>query len=214
MSDKRRKSVAVIVAHPDDETLWAGGTMLSYPEWDLFIVSLCRGGDPDRALRFYKALKVFKSKGAMADLDDGPEQHPLDEVELEQEILKLLPARHFDLIITHNPSGEYTRHQRHEEVSKAVIQLWHSGKLSADELWTFAFEDGHRRYLPIPVESAPIYKMFNGRILKKKYALITNTYGFTEDSWEAQTTPQAEAFWRFNNSSDAKQWLDQGGVLA
>lgn len=214
MPKKVSKSVAVIVAHPDDETLWAGGTILSYPEWDLFIISLCRGSDPDRAPRFYEALKVYNSKGAIADLDDGPDQHPLDEDELEQKILKLLPDRHFDLVISHNPSGEYTRHRRHEEVSKAVIKLWHSGKLSADELWTFAFEDGHRKYLPIPAESAPIYKMFNSQILKKKYALITNTYGFTEDSWEARTTPQAEAFWRFENSSDAKQWLDQGGILA
>jgi hypothetical protein len=145
-------------------------------------------------------------------VDAGRAEPLLDE--LEQEILKLLPARHFDLIISHNPSGEYTRHRRHEEVSKAVIHLWHSGKLSADEIGTFVFEDGHRRYLHITVENAPIYKKFNGRILSKKYALITNTYGFTEGSWAAQTTPQAGACWRFNNSTSAQQRLHQAGVLA
>ena len=28
--------VAVVVAHPDDETLWAGGLLLSHPEWSPF----------------------------------------------------------------------------------------------------------------------------------------------------------------------------------
>ena len=51
------KSVAVIVAHPDDETLWAGGTILSHPEWKWFIVSLCRGNDQDRSVRFITSLK-------------------------------------------------------------------------------------------------------------------------------------------------------------
>ena len=63
--------------------------------------------------------------------------------------------KHFDLIITHNPTGEYTRHIRHEEVSKAVIKLWHAGKISAGELWTFAYEDGNKKYYPKPVRKAP-----------------------------------------------------------
>jgi hypothetical protein len=69
----------------------------------------------------------------MGDLDDGPEQKPLDEKELERAILDLLPLKHFDLILSHNPSGEYTRHIRHEEVSKAVIH-WSSVK---EFYWVF-----------------------------------------------------------------------------
>jgi LmbE family N-acetylglucosaminyl deacetylase len=33
------KNVAIIVAHPDDETLWAGGTILNHPSWKCFIIS-------------------------------------------------------------------------------------------------------------------------------------------------------------------------------
>jgi hypothetical protein len=56
----------------------------------------------------------------MADLEDGPEQAPLTISFIQNEILRMLPQRSFDLILTHAPQGEYTRHRRHEEVSRAV----------------------------------------------------------------------------------------------
>jgi LmbE family N-acetylglucosaminyl deacetylase len=59
MSKKKSKAVAVIVAHPDDETLWAGGTILSHPSWHWFIVCLCRGSDKDRAPRFLRTMQVL-----------------------------------------------------------------------------------------------------------------------------------------------------------
>ncbi len=211
MNAKNPKSVAIIVAHPDDETLWAGGTILSNPTWQCFIVSLCRGSDSERSPKFYKALKALKSEGIMGDLDDEPEQKPLAESDIEQIILNLLPKKPFDLIITHNPNGEYTRHLRHEEVSKAVINLWHRGKISATELWTFAYEDGNKAYFPKPIENAPIHTILTEQVWLWKYLLMTETYGFQRDSWEAQTTPKQEAFWQFQNWDNAKQWLAKGG---
>ena len=71
----RSKNSAIIVAHPDDETLWAGGTILSNPSWKCYIVCLCRESDKDRATKFYKTLQILGSEGIMGDLDDGPEQH-------------------------------------------------------------------------------------------------------------------------------------------
>ena len=149
----------------------------------------------------------------MGDLDDGHEQKPLDEKEVERAILDLLPPKHFDLIISHNPTGEYTRHVRHEEASKAVIKLWHAGKISTNELWPFAYEDGNKEYYPRPVENAPISRTLTKRIWLRKYSLITETYGFEKNSWEAKTTPLAESFWQFTNSYDAEKWLNNGGVL-
>lgn len=100
------KSVAVIVAHPDDETLWAGGTLLMHPSWKCFVACLCHGDDKDRAPKFAKVVKILKAEGAMGEIDDGPEQRPLDEKVFEETILKLLPTQHFDLIITHVVQGE------------------------------------------------------------------------------------------------------------
>jgi LmbE family N-acetylglucosaminyl deacetylase len=206
------KTIAIIVAHPDDETLWAGGTILSHPSWRWFIVCLCRGNDEERAPRFYRALKILKSEGIMGCLDDGPEQRPSDGKEVERILLDLLPSHHFDLIITHNPTGEYTRHIRHEEVSKAVIRLWYRSKISANELWTFAYVDGNREYYPRAVETATVYRKLTKRIWFKKYSIITETYGFEKDSFEAETTPKSEAFWQFTDPYEAQRWLRKGGI--
>jgi len=212
MARLEQKTVAVIVAHPDDETLWAGGTILMHPSWKWQIICLCRKSDQERAAKFYNALKVFQSDGIMGDLDDGPDQKPLDENELQTAILALLPAREFDLVITHNPSGEYTRHLRHEEVSKAVIELWNAGKIEASELLTFAYEDGNKGYYPKACLNAPVYHSLPKKIWLKKYSLLTETYGFGKNSWEAQTTPKAEAFWQFNDPQEAEKWVNNLGI--
>jgi len=212
MNEIKPKNVAVIVAHPDDETLWVGGTILSHPTWNCFIVSVCRGNDTERAPKFYEALKILNAKGTMGTLDDSPDQKPLDIKIVEQVILDLLPAKNYHLIISHNPSGEYTRHIRHEEVSKAVIKLWYNKKITTDKLWTVAYKDGKREYYPRPEKDAAIYRTLTKRTWKRKYSIITETYGFEKNSWEAKTTPKDEAFRQFTNSFTAVKWLNNGGV--
>jgi LmbE family N-acetylglucosaminyl deacetylase len=187
---------AVIVAHPDDETLWAGGLMLMYPDVDWTVVTLCRKSDLDRAPKFFKALERLNAVGFMADLDDCPEQTPLDNGEMQKTIAELLPSNRFNLVITHSTAGEYTRHLRHEETAKAVLELWNSDRLFADELWTFAYEDGNRKYLPRAIKNADLLVGLNDEIWRQKHDIITRIYGFSQESFEAKTTPKEEAFWR------------------
>jgi hypothetical protein len=47
------------------------------------------------------------------------------------------------------------------------------------------------------------------RIWLRKYSIITETYGFEKNGFEAQTTPMAESFWRFTDPAVAKKWLKQ-----
>ena len=196
------QSVAVIVAHPDDETLWTGGLILNNPSAQWFIVCLSRKSDTERAKKFDQALKDLGAEGVMGDLDDGPTQNPVANKVVEDLIMDLLPHRHYDLIITHNPSGEYTRHLRHEETSNAVMRLWNSGKIDAGELWAFAYEDGNKAYYPRPIQTAFICQKLWGDVWFKKYRIITETYGFATNSWEALTTPQSEAFQQIYRQND------------
>jgi len=203
----KKLKVAIIVAHPDDETLWAGGTILSNPNWQCFIACLCRVSDTERAMNFFNALKIYKSEGMMADLDDSPEQNALNITEVENAILSILPKKKFDLIISHDPGGEYTRHIRHEEVSEAVINLWYTGKISSAQLWTFAYTDSNKQHYPAAIETASIYNTLTKQIWLRKHKLLTDTYGFEKKSWEAKTTPLVESFWRFTNADVAVKWL-------
>ena len=115
------------------------------------------------------------------------------------------------MVITHDPEGEYTRHLRHEETSRAVIDLWYKKKISAKELRTFAYEDGGKSYFPKPIKNADIFLELPENIWKKKYQIITETYGFEKNSFEAQTTPRAEAFWQFMSPDMARQWINKRG---
>lgn len=213
MNQVKSKTVVIIVAHPDDETLWAGGLLLNHPEWRCFVICLCRRDDENRAPKFKKALDVFHAKGIMGDLDDGPEQTPLQEADVEFKLLSLLPSLAFDLLITHSPYGEYTRHLRHEEIGKAVIKLWNRGLIHCEELWNFAYEDGGRMYFPRPVKTADVYIELSDEIWQIKYNIIKDLYGFGSQSWEAETTPKAEAFWQFFTRATAMDALNRKKIL-
>jgi LmbE family N-acetylglucosaminyl deacetylase len=188
---------AVIVAHPDDETLWAGGTILLHPDCNWAVVTLCRKNDTDRAPKFLQALEQLNAAGAMGDLDDSPEQRPLPAHDVQDTIVELLPSDRFDVIITHGLWGEYTKHLRHEETGKAVMALWESERLFAKQIWRFAYEDGGGKYLPRPVQDADLQIELPEEIWQKKYDIITKVYGFGADSFEAKTTLRKEAFWCF-----------------
>jgi LmbE family N-acetylglucosaminyl deacetylase len=186
--------VGVIVAHPDDETLWAGGAILMHPDWRCRILSVSRASDPDRAPRFHNALTYLGASGDMADLDDGAEQTSLTESKIRETIAAFAAGDTYDLLLTHGPNGEYTFHQRHIEVSHAVLHLWKSGVLRAGRLWRFAYEDGNGAYLPRAEPDADIQFDLPEEIWSLKRFIVTAIYGFSADSWEAQALPRVEAF--------------------
>jgi len=175
-----------------------------HPQCEWTVITLCRKSDPDRSPKFFRALQQLNATGAMGDLDDGPQQSPLDERKTQDTIIELITTDEFDLIITHGLQGEYTRHLRHEETAKAVLTLWKSGKLSAATLWMFAYEDGGRKYLPRPVDDPDMLVKLPEEIWQKKYDIITKTYGFGPDSFEAKTVPRQEAFRCFRRAAISK----------
>jgi LmbE family N-acetylglucosaminyl deacetylase len=204
------RNCALIVAHPDDETLWAGGTVLVNSESNWEIISLCRKSDTDRNPKFFRALNELNAIGDIGDLDDGVEQLPLEIQKVEEIVLNLLKKRKYDLIVTHSVNGEYMGHKRHEETGSAVLSLFGKGGLIARELWMFAYEDGGGKYYPHPIDNADMVISLPEKIWDKKFKIIRDIYGFSLESWEAKTTPKKEAFWCFKSVNEVRAKLIAG----
>lgn len=178
------------------------------PQWSWHVATLCRATDPDRAPKFQQVVAQLGAVGSMGSLDDDPEQYPLDDARVREAVLAIVPAAQYDLILTHGPRGEYTRHRRHEETCRAVVGLWADGTLSAQAVWMFGFEDGGGSYLPRVQAAATRQETFSEEIWRRKYQLMTQGYGFALESWEARATPRSEAFWCFHDAQTACRWVE------
>jgi hypothetical protein len=145
----------------------------------------------------------LKAEGEMADLDDSPEQAPLPLDLVQATVISLLGGHSYDMLLTHGPKGEYTRHRRHEECCQSVVNLWKSSDIRTKNLLLFAYEDGDRAYLPRVRKDADQRYVLKENIWREKRRLIMDVYGYGEESWEARSTPREEGFWRFNSPQAA-----------
>lgn len=189
--------------------------MLLRPEWDLHVITLCRGSDLERRFNFHEAMvRLGVSTSSMGDLDDGPEQEPLSDGAVQGAIESQLVERYFDLVITHGLSGEYTRHRRHEEVSRAVVALWRSGRVTCQQLWMFAYADSGSGTCPTAVRDAHLVVQLPQDVLQAKRSIISSAYQFGLHSWEARCMPTREAFWCFDDLFSLDAWrAGQGAEL-
>jgi len=101
------RRAALIVAHPDDETLWAGGLVLrtaSQIYWTVVCCSIPRL-DPIRVQKFQaacSALRVRKTIVIQQVETKPPQLLPY----LDQELPLRLPQA-VDMVVTHGIAGEY-----------------------------------------------------------------------------------------------------------
>ncbi|MDD3320765.1 MAG: hypothetical protein PHS59_04910 [Paludibacter sp.] len=134
-----------------------------------------------------------------------------DKNELERTIIQLLPNTHFDIIISHNSFGENTENKIQESVNESIIKLMHEEYISADELWTFASEDGDMKYYPNSTEQPEVLQRLSKRVWAQKNKIMTRIFGFNENSKEARNVPLTEAFWKYNESIHPKKSARQFG---
>lgn len=210
-SVERVPEVAVVVAHPGDETLWAGGAILMRPTWRWTVLAMTHGSDDERRSRYVRAIAALGATGVAADLDDDPEQRPLPADAVEAAIAGALPARSFDIVITHSPFGEYQRQIRHEETARAVLSLWRAGRVAAKEMWLFAYRDIPGQRLPRALGAAHIRSRLPLEIWRRKRDLIRDVYGLGAESFESRSTPRIEAFWCFRTADEALEWSAGSG---
>ncbi|MDD5147963.1 MAG: PIG-L family deacetylase [Candidatus ainarchaeum sp.] len=184
----------MVVAHPDDETIWAGGFLARNKNWDWTIVSLCRESDADRNPKFHRACALYNAKPVMLDLEDT-ELKQIDNLEV-QNLLHEFEEKEFDFVFTHGGNGEYG-HIRHKDTHKAVLALANNGKLKCKKLFFFAYKKISDTKL-VPEKNASMRIILSREELESKKKIVAEIYGYAHDSPDVQYCTATEAFLEIN----------------
>jgi len=117
----------MVVAHPDDESLFGGAQLITEPGWK--VVCVTNGRNPVRKGEFHEVMYVTNSRFEMWDYYD--EQYtPLDYNPLREDLRRVVNEQEWSKIVTHNRDGEYG-HLHHKQINELMREL------VGDKLWTF-----------------------------------------------------------------------------
>jgi LmbE family N-acetylglucosaminyl deacetylase len=198
MLDMKRTEALVIVAHPDDETVWMGGTILKNRGWDWTILSLCRADDRDRKPKFDRVCKIYRAFGSIHNVDDKILQ-PMAIPIITNLIKKSLAQKKYDLIFTHGENGEYG-HIRHIETHNAVKEMIKNRELVAKKVYFFNYKKGDnvpypQLKVPEPIESSDFISNLGDKELELKKRIIREVYGYpNEKGFELMSCNKMESF--------------------
>lgn len=192
------KKALVIVAHPDDETIWMGGTILQKSDWEWTILSLCRGSDTDRAPKFRRVCAHYGARAVIADIDDENDE-PISVGAVQEIILGALDSREYDFIFTHGSNGEYG-HQRHLDAHRAVTKLCNQNTLKG-KLYFFSYVPGKESaphdpalMIPVPSSKADWIVELSEAEWREKRRIVEELYGFKHPIFETLACARTEAF--------------------
>lgn len=113
----------MIVAHPDDESIFAGNEILNN---SYHIVCITNGNNEVRKQEFEKMLEVTGNTGVMLSYPDKTNGERDDwsivKKDIEEELNSIIASREWGKIVTHNLKGEYG-HIQHKKTNEIVTTL-------------------------------------------------------------------------------------------
>ncbi len=117
----------MIVAHPDDETIWGGSHLLNDKEkGDYLVVCVTCGRKKVRNNEIKKAMEMENAQVIMLGYPDktfGKRNDWHDhKKQIEKDLNKIINMKEYDFIVTHNPKGEYG-HIHHKMTSDLTTKV-------------------------------------------------------------------------------------------
>jgi len=190
------KKALIIIAHPDDETIWMGGTIARNKKVYWTIFSLCRASDRDREPKFKRVCEYYGAKSIISDLDDEGKLS-LEEAKQEAKkiILKKIDFSEFDYIFTHGANGEYG-HERHIAIHLAIDELVKEENIRPDTVFYFNYVKNEKNNLE-PSNGSIINKLSKKELLEKK-RVVAEMYGYPVDGIDVGYCTNSEAFKIYN----------------
>lgn len=132
----------MIVAHPDDETLW-GAAHLMQGDW--FVVCMTSQYFPTRKQEYQKVLDTLGVKGIILDYPDlykgidgkwKIDSWKYIQTALSDDLNVIINYKDWEQIVTHSPTGE-TGHFHHKYINKSVLQICENNSAKYNNLWYF-----------------------------------------------------------------------------
>ena len=113
----------MVVAHPDDETLWGGAHL---KDSNYFVVCLTNADNNTRKNEFLSIINYTKNKGIILGYPDTQDYIRDDWEEDKQGIIsdleKIINYKKWNTIVTHSPDGG-TGHMHHKMTSQLVYSI-------------------------------------------------------------------------------------------
>jgi LmbE family N-acetylglucosaminyl deacetylase len=106
----------MIVAHPDDETIFGGEALLATAGWT--VVSVTNAGNPLRRAEFMAAMTAAGANWFILDHPDHLTDGDFDP-RLRQQLQWIIADARYESFVTHNARGEYG-HPQHRSLHRIV----------------------------------------------------------------------------------------------
>ena len=124
--DKIKDDKLMVVAHPDDETIFGGGMLLNEDGWKVVVVTDGGGDGNDSEIRKLEFIKVMNKLGIknyeILDFKDDMNEVLYDEAEVEDKLRNIISSKKWKKIVTHNQDGEYG-HVIHKSVHNIMKKI-------------------------------------------------------------------------------------------